>query len=209
MLTGFGPFGKDSVNPALLVVQELDGQTFTTKKGKKEIEYTIYSKEVPVVFGKAIDECIAAVKDIEPDLILSIGQAGGRPTLSLERVLINLSDAPIPDNEGNKPKDAPIEKKGPAAYFATINLQKSLETIKKADIPAVISNTAGAYVCNNIAYGTLHFLATTPEFAHIKYGFIHIPYMPSQVTTKPTPLPSMTLEQIKKAILITINTNII
>jgi len=208
LLTGFGPFGKDTVNPALITIQELSGKRLNAKKGKKQIEYEIISKEIPVVYGKAIEEFIASVNEVKPDLIISIGQAGGRPAISLERVGINVDDADIPDNEKQKLRDSPIIKNGPAAYFTTMDIRNTFNKIQKAGIPVIISNSAGTYVCNNLTYGALHFLATTPEYSHIKYLFIHIPFIPSQVAEKKQAHASMSLDLIKEAIKIAIEVNL-
>ena len=204
LLTGFGPFGNDKVNPALEVIKKLDKQELKIKKEA----IVISTIELPVVFGKAIEIFRKAVPKVNPELILSIGQAGGRAVIAIERVGININDASIADNEGNKPQDEYIEPSGPAAYFTTINIRKTCEEIKKAKIPALISNSAGTYVCNNIIYGALHFLMKTKKYSTIKYGFIHIPYIPSQIATKEKPIASMSLDNIIEAIKIAIRTNL-
>ena len=208
LLTGFGPFGKDTVNPALIAVQDLAGKQMNIKKGKKTIAYEVISKEIPVVYGKAIDEFVTCVNEVKPDLIISIGQAGGRPAISLERVGINVDDADFPDNEKQKLRDSPIIKDGPAAYFTTMDIRKTFNAIKKAGIPVIISNSAGTYVCNNLTYGALHYLASTPEYSHIKYLFIHIPFLPSQVAEKKQIYPSLSLDLVKEAIQIVIEINL-
>ncbi len=208
LLTGFGPFGKDSINPALLVVQELDNQKLILNKGRNNSEVKIVSKELPVVFSKTINEFITIVETTNPDLILSIGQAGGRMGISLERIGINVADADIIDNEKNKPRDEPIIRHGPAAYFTTINIRQTFHAIKEAGIPVMISNSAGTFVCNNLIYGALHFFASSKKFTKTKYGFIHIPYLPKQAAEKKKITPSMSLSLIKKAILIAIKANL-
>ncbi|MHA1125670.1 MAG: pyroglutamyl-peptidase I [Candidatus Heimdallarchaeota archaeon] len=209
LLTGFGPFGQDEMNPALEVIKELDGEILTiTNQATNEIKVKITTAELPVVFGKAISEFKKLVEKTKPDIILSIGQAAGRSVLSLERFGVNMNDTIYPDNEGNKPQDELIEESGPTAYFATIDLRKTLEALRKEGIPVLISNSAGTYVCNNIVYGSLHYLSTTKELSHIKYGFIHIPYLPTQAAEKQKPFPSLPLEIVKKAIKITIEVNL-
>ena len=208
LLTGFGPFGKESINPALLVIQELDNQKLVLNKGKNNPEAKIVSKELSVVFRKTINEFITIVETINPDLILSIGQAGGRMGISLERIGINVADADIADNEKNKPRDELIVRDGSVAYFTTINVRHTFNEIKEAGIPVRISNSAGTYVCNNLIYGALHYLTSSEKFSKIKYGFIHIPYLPKQAAEMKKITPSMPLSLIKKAILITIKTNL-
>ena len=200
LLTGFDPFGSDKINPSLELIKEFTGKEIAGTK--------IVTSKLPVVFGKAIDEFKKIVKETKPILILSLGQAGKRDAISIEKVGINLSDARIADNEGNKPLDEPIILEGPAAYFTTINVRKTYEKIKEAGIPVQISYSAGTYVCNNLTYGALHFLHTENLAETIKYGFIHIPYLPSQAAEKPMPPPSMSLELIKRAIEIAIVTNL-
>jgi pyroglutamyl-peptidase len=187
----------------------MDGEIISIKgQSGEESKAKIVTVELPVVFGKAITEFKKKVEETKPDFILSIGQAGGRSVLALERFGVNMNDTNSPDNEDNKPQDELIEKTGPTAYFTTIALRKTLEVLKKEGIPALISNSAGTYVCNNIVYGALHFLATTKEYSLIKYGFIHIPYLPSQVAEKQKPLPSLPLDIVKKAIRLTIKVNL-
>ncbi|NHJ84147.1 MAG: pyroglutamyl-peptidase I [Asgard group archaeon] len=207
LVTGFGPFGEDSRNPALEVIHQIDGME-NKSTINPQIEYKIFTKELPVVFGKAIEVLIDGIREINPDLIISIGQAGGRMGISLERIGINMADGRIADNEGNKPTDELIISDGPAAYFTTLALRETMEEIKQAGIPVVISDSAGLYVCNNVIYGALHFILTTKEYSHIKYGFIHIPYLPSQVAEKNKLLPSMSLEKIVEAVIIAIEVNI-
>ena len=209
LLTGFGPFGQDKVNPALEVIKEMDGEIISLKnQAGEEIEAEIVTAEMPVVFGKTILEFKNKVEETKPDLILSIGQAAGRSVLSLERFGVNMNDSVFPDNENNKPQDELIDESGPTAYFSTLALRETLEKLKKEGIPAVISNSAGTYVCNNLVYGALHFLATTKEYSHIKYGFMHIPYLPSQAAEKQKPFPSLPLEIVKKAIKFAIGVNL-
>lgn len=209
LLTGFGPFGQDKVNPALEVIKEMEGEIIALKdKSNDELKVKIITAELPVVFGKAITEFKKKVEEIKPDFILSIGQAAGRSVLALERFGVNMNDTIFPDNEDNKPQDELIEPTGPTAYFTTLALRKTQEVLNKEGIPALISNSAGTYVCNNIVYGALHFLTTTDEYSKIKYGFIHIPYLPGQAAEKQKPFPSLPLDIVKKAIRITIEVNL-
>ena len=205
LLTGFGPFGDDKINPALEVIKEFTNQ----KEETSTITYAIYVKELPVIFGEAIEVFKEAVIEIEPDLVLSIGQAGGSMGISLERIGINLNDARIADNKGKTPQDEKIEENGVDAYFTTIDIRTTFNALKAEGIPVIISNSAGTYVCNNLIYGALHFLSTSENFTKIKYGFIHIPYLPKQVSEKKKILPSMSLNLMKKAIKKIIEVNLI
>lgn len=130
-------------------------------------------------------------------MVLSIGQAGGRSEITVERIGINIDDCRIPDNEGNQPIDEPVVNGGPAAYFVTIPIKAIVEKIKAHKIPASISNTAGTFICNHVCYGVAHLAATrTAVGKPMKSGFIHIPFLPEQAIGKPALTPSMSLETI-------------
>lgn len=133
----------------------------------------------------------------KPDAIISLGQAGGRSCISIERVAINVDDAKIADNDGNKPIDKFIFEDGENAYFSTLPIKAMVEAIKAAKIPAEISNSAGTYVCNHLMYGILYKI--NKERLNIRAGFIHLPYIPSQVIEQPG-RPSMSLDDIVKGI---------
>lgn len=199
LLTGFDPFGKDKINPALELIK---------KMSKEEIPDAVLTTiSLPVVFGEAISELISSIEKTKPDLVISLGQAAGRMVVSIERIGLNMNDTDLADNANNKPKDELIAANGPAAYFTTINVRKTYQEIKKAGIPVSISNSAGTYVCNNIIYGVLHHLSNNNQ-NEIKYGFIHIPYLPSQAAEKSKPFASLPLEIIEKAVRIAIKVNI-
>ena len=173
LLTGFEPFGGESINPAKEAV----------KLVKDEIKgVQIVKCYVPVVFGKAIETVHEAMKKENPDAVLLIGQAGGRYEITPERVAINCDDGRIPDNEGNQPVDQPVMADGPAAYFSTLPIKKMVEYMKAANVPAAVSNTAGTYVCNHLMYGVLYYL--DKEFPGTIGGFMHVPFLHEQVMNK-------------------------
>jgi len=198
ILTGFEPFGGDSINPALEVIKVLE------KEPLPGVE--ILPLRLPVVFGKAIEEVIAAIKSFSPSLIISVGQAGGRPSISVERLGININNARIADNAGNQPRDEVIVADGPAAYFTTIDCQKTVEAIKEKDIPATISYHASTFVCNNLIYGTLHYLAS--HHLPIKFGFLHVPFLPEQAAKKEKEPPAMKLSSITESVKVAIKANL-
>lgn len=168
LLTAFDPFGGETVNPAQQAVAEV-----ADKIGNAEIVKLV----VPTVFGKAPQVVAEAIHAEKPDAVLCIGQAGGRPDLTVERIGINVDDARIADNAGNTPCDAPIVPEGPAAYFATLPIKAMVAAIREAGIPASVSNSAGTFVCNHLLYSVLHLTAGTS----VKAGFMHVPFLPSQV----------------------------
>ncbi len=77
----------------------------------------IIKLKLPTVFGKSIDILENALEKEKPDVVISIGQAGGRDKITVERVAINISDARIPDNKGNKPIDEIIFEDGWECIF--------------------------------------------------------------------------------------------
>jgi len=188
LITAFEPFGGEKVNPALEAMKLLPDMI-----GKSQI----LKLELPTIFSKSIEKVWQYIDVHKPDIIISLGQAGGRACISVERVAINVDDASIPDNYGNMPLDRPIFEDGENAYFSNLPIKNMVDAIKKAGIPAKISNTAGTYVCNHVMYGVLYKIHK--ENLDMKAGFIHVPYMPQQVINKPES-PSMSLENIVKAI---------
>lgn len=187
LITGFDPFGGETVNPAWEAVKKLPDRI---------TDYTLYKLEIPTVFGLAAETVLAKAAQTQPDLILCIGQAGGRAAVTPERIAVNIRDARIPDNAGNQPGGEQIAPDGPAAYFATVPVKEMAAAIENAGIAATVSNSAGAFVCNDTLYSLLHHYAHTD----VKVGFIHVPYLPEQGQ------PSMELESIVKALTIAIQT---
>jgi pyroglutamyl-peptidase len=188
LLSAFDPFDKDLVNPALEAVKRVPDVVNGTE---------IVKLEVPTVFRKSIDLLVAAIEKEKPDVVLCVGQAGGRFDVTPERVAINVDDARIPDNEGNQPV-GPIYEDGNAAYFATLPIKAMVKRIRDAGLPASVSNTAGTFVCNHLMYGLLYHIAKS--CSGIKGGFIHVPFIPEQVVNRPSPAPSMALADITRAL---------
>ena len=175
LITGFQPFDGESVNPALEVAKGLQGKTING--------YEVIAREIPVVRFEALKAVQAEIEELQPNAVITIGQAGGRPDITVERVGINIDDFRIPDNKGNQPIDEPIVAGGPVAYWATLPIKKMVANVKAQGIPASVSNSAGTYVCNHLLYGLLHYLTTQGKTA-IPAGFIHIPYLPEQMAVR-------------------------
>lgn len=188
LLTGFDPFGGEQINPALEAVKRLNC--------KKTSNVKLVAYEIPTVFSKSIQHVISAIEKEQPDVVICIGQAGGRTQITPERIAINVDDARIPDNEQQQPIDEPIVQNGPAAYFSTLPIKKMVEAMRTAGIPAAVSNTAGTFVCNHLFYGLMHYLQFYSP--HIRGGFIHIPYLPEQ--TLNSSAPSLCLDHIVKGL---------
>ena len=188
LVTGFDPFGGEPVNPAIESVKLLPD----TIAGAEIIKL-----EIPTVVHKSLAKIDAKIAECDPDVILSIGQAGGRPDITVERIGINCDDCRIPDNEGNQPVDEPVFADGPAAYFSALPIKAMVENIHMAGIPASISNTAGTFICNHVLYGVRYLCEH--KYPGKKSGFIHIPFMTSQCVDKKN-MPCMSLDEIVKGL---------
>ncbi len=194
LVTGFEPFGGESINPAFEAVMQL----------KDFLEdHIIIKKSLPVVFRESLDRLDALIESEDPDVILCVGQAGGRTQISIERVGINIDDARIADNHNKMPIDVFINPMGPVAYFSNLPIKAISQAISASGIPASVSNTAGTFVCNHVLYGLMDMIAQ--KYPLKKGGFIHVPYVPEQVTQTPG-VPSMHLSDIIKALEIAIIT---
>ena len=181
LITGFDPFGGAAVNPSWQAVRQLPDRVG---------DFELCKLEIPTVFDLATRVVLEKAAQFLPDVILCVGQAGGREAVTPERIGVNIRDARIADNAGNQPKGEFVASDGPAAYFATVPVEKMAMAMEAAGIRATVSNSAGAFVCNDTLYGILHHYAGT----EVRCGFIHVPYIPEQGS------PSMELEQITHAL---------
>ena len=167
LITGFDAFGGSEENPSWLAVSQLPDSVggFTLKKCM-----------IPTVFGRAAQEVLAAAEDFQPDVILCVGVAAGRDAVTPERIAVNIRDARIPDNAGNQPVGEFVVADAPAAYFSTVPVAAMAQAIRDAGVPGTVSNSAGAFVCNDTLYLLLHHFAGTAT----RVGFIHVPAAPHQ-----------------------------
>lgn len=186
LLTGFEPFGGESINPSWLAVKALHG--------RQVLRHTVVAAQLPTVFDASLHELRALLHQHRPALVICVGQAGGRAPLSLERVAINVNDAPIADNAGAQPVDTLVQAGAPAAYFTTLPIKAMLAALREEGVPAEVSQTAGTFVCNHVFFGLMHALATQPEFGHARGGFVHVPWLPEQGS------PSMPLDDIVRGL---------
>lgn len=190
IVTGFDPFGGEKINPSIECVKALP-----------EIEgVELIRLELPTVFKESAKRLNEVINDVKPDAVLSVGQAGGRAGITMERIAINVDDARIPDNISQQPIDEAIQLDGEAAYFTTLPIKRIVKAIREAGISAEVSNSAGTFVCNHIMYQAL--FAATKADKPFKAGFMHIPFIPEQTTDKP----SLPLEESTKALQIAIET---
>ncbi|MBS0428308.1 MAG: pyroglutamyl-peptidase I [Proteobacteria bacterium] len=199
LLTGFEPFGGEAINPSWEAVRALDG----CRVG----DATVHSRRIACVFGQALRELDAAIDELQPTLVIAVGQAGGRAEITPERVAINVDDGRICDNAGCQPIDEPVVAGAPAAYFSTLPIKAIVRDLRAAGVPASVSNSAGTFVCNHLFFGLMHRLATRGP-AGLRGGFIHIPFLPEQAARWPGQ-PSMALAAVVDALRIAVSTSLV
>ncbi|MBX9598100.1 MAG: pyroglutamyl-peptidase I [Burkholderiales bacterium] len=185
LITGFAAFGGEKINPSWEAVKQLDQLIID--------EYQLIARQLPCSFTESSEHLIKLLEELQPQIVLNIGQAGGRLDISLERVAINLDDARIADNLGAQPIDQTIIKNAPSAYFTNLPLKALLQAARNNGIPASISYSAGTFVCNHVFYTLMHWINMLNPA--IKGGFIHIPYLPEQAAALGAQ-PSMTQETV-------------
>ena len=189
LVTGFGPFGGEPINPALEAIKLLEGRVIGGCR--------IVTRELPVTRFESIEVLVQHIRDTNPALVLAVGQAGGRLEITPERIAINVDDFRIPDNGGFQPIDEPVVAGAPAAYWSTLPIKAMVVAMRKAGIPASVSNSAGTFVCNHLFFGLMDHLAQYG--GKIRGGFAHIPYLPEQAARVGSQ-PSMSVETIVKGL---------
>lgn len=194
LITAFEPFGKDTINPTEAILDRIPDFLYDVK---------VIKQTLPVVYNHAFERLVPLIEKHNPELILLLGLAKGRSHVSLERIAINVSDGKIPDNLGTELSHETIETNGPDGLFSTLPLKTIEKRFKQRQQTAVISNTAGTYVCNNLYYKTLHYVKTFSKKA--KVGFIHVPATPAMVYDQ-AGIPSMRVSEMYEAIMTIIDT---
>lgn len=174
LVTGFDPFGGESVNPAFEAVKLLPD----TIAGAEIIKL-----EIPTVFSKCGPAVEAGIEKYNPDVVVNVGQAGGRSCVTIEKVAINLAEARIPDNAGEQPRDAAIQADGKNAYFSLLPVNAIVQNIRAHGLPCHVSYSAGTYVCNAVMYEVLYMIEK--KYQNMRAGFIHVPFASEQVVDKP------------------------
>lgn len=178
LVTGFEPFGGDTINPSAEIARQLHGTIIAGSP--------VTGALLPCVFGAALTELKRQLDRVRPGLVLCLGQAGGRAEITPERVAINVDDARIPDNAGRQPVDRPVVRGGPAAYWSTLPIKAIVADLRARGIPAAVSQTAGTYLCNHVFYGLQHALRRRKG---VRGGFIHVPWLPEQAPPGQPSLP--------------------
>ena len=194
LLTGFEPFGGESINPSAEIARLLHGTSIAG--------HEVVGALLPCVFGASVTELKKQIRMVKPALVICVGQAGGRADITPERVAINVDDARIADNAGRQPVDRAIAGKGPAAYWSTLPVKAIMAALQSRGIPASVSQTAGTFVCNHVFYGLMHGLRGRKD---IRGGFIHVPFLPEQAKAGQPMLP---LEKMTEGIVLAIGTAI-
>lgn len=188
LVTGFDPFGGESINPAFeaikLIPDNIEGAE-------------VFKVEIPTVFKESCEKLDQSIAEIKPDIVLCVGQAGGRFDITVERVAINIDDARIKDNKGNQPIDEIIYNDGKTAYLSNLPIKAMVKNITDNNIPCSVSNTAGTFVCNHLMYGLMYLI--DKKYPDIKGGFVHVPFINEQVMDKRN-MPYMSVEHIAKAL---------
>lgn len=198
LLTGFAPFGGESQNPSWDAVKQLQGFT-------PDDETQVQTIELPCVFHESLKMLRQAIQQLDPVLVIAVGQAGGRSAMSLEKVAINYQDARIADNAGQQPTGEAVMPGEATAYFATLPLKAIVQALRGQGIPAEISFSAGTFVCNHVFYGLMQALEHQPQ---VKAGFIHIPYAPEQAARHPGSA-SMAISMVVKALQLVIEQSLL
>lgn len=186
LLTGFDAFGGQTVNPSWLAVKALHG--------RQVLGHRIVAAQLPTVFGASLQALDALLDAHRPALVICVGQAGGRAAISLERIAINVDDAPIADNAGAQPVDTPVRANAPAAYFTGLPVKAMHAALQAEGLAVEVSQTAGTFVCNHVFYGLMHALATRRALRRTRGGFVHVPWLPEQGT------PALALDAIVRGL---------
>jgi pyroglutamyl-peptidase len=182
LVTGFEPFGGERTNPSWEVAKHLDGARFGSA--------IVKALRLPVDCKRAARAIEGAVERTRPAAVLGLGQAGGRPVLSLEKVAINVADERAGREIEGGLSGKPIVPDGPDAYFSRLPLAAVVRALKRRNIPVGLSLSAGVYVCNTAMYAGLHALRRRRE---VPAGFIHLPYEAAQAA-RHRAVPSMSLD---------------
>lgn len=175
LVTGFEPFEQQEVNASWAAVSAVAADWDEAAEGAR-----LVTELLPVSFARAPRRLAELLVDVRPDLVVCVGEAGGRSAVSVERVAVNVQDARIPDEDGAQPVDAPVVRGGDVAYFSSLPVKACLAALQDAGVPGEVSNTAGTYVCNTVAYALADALAAG-RAPGARGGFVHVPRLPEQV----------------------------
>lgn len=190
VITGYEPFGGDTYNPSMELAKNLDGKEYK--------DYIFRYATIPVNRKQCLKAVEKALSDFSPSIMICTGLAGGHSAIAVERAALNVTDFPIPDNEGYVSLNEAIDPEGPAAYFSTLPIRAIVKKIREAGVPAYVSNSAGTFCCNMVMYGLLNYIAK--HSLPIRAGFIHVPFTPEMAADKMELFPTMDLTTMTKAL---------
>ena len=181
LITGFDSFNGAGTNPSWEAVKQLPDTLG---------DFVLCKLQLPTLYRRAAEILTKKAAEIQPAVIISVGQAGGRDAVTPERIAVNIRDSRTADNSGLILSGERIDPLGPAAYFTTLPVEAMAAAIRDAGIPAAVSNTAGTFVCNDVMYSLLHHYRDSS----VRVGFIHVPYLPEQGS------PNLPLERTVRAL---------
>lgn len=194
LITGFEAFDGATVNPSAQIAAALDGRMIAGRR--------VTGAVLPCVFGGSVVALKRWLRAVKPELVICVGQAGGRAEITPERVAINVDDARIADNAGAQPVDVPVVRGGPAAYWSTLPIKAIVAALRERAIPASVSQTAGTFVCNHVFYGLMRALARRKG---VRGGFVHVPFLPEQARRGE---PSLALEAMIGALAVAVEVSL-
>lgn len=192
LVTGFEPFDGLAVNPSGAIVEALAQMP----PGRHAVE--LVTEILPTEFRAAGDRIVSLIRELRPQAVVSVGLAASTSAIRLERHALNLNDSLRPDNGGDLATGRLIDPDGPIGYWSTLPLDAMLTALKARDIPSIITNHAGAYVCNHVFYTARREIERLGWA--IPSGFIHVPLMTEQAVTPPAPGASLPLATMVDAI---------
>lgn len=175
LLTAFEPFEGQPVNASWSAVRGVADGWDEPAEGA-----ALVTALLPVSFARAPRRLAELLAEVRPDLVVCVGEAGGRSAVGVERVAVNVQDARIPDEDGAQPVDLPVVPGGDVAHLSSLPVKACLAAVLAAGVPGEVSNTAGTYVCNTVAYALADLLAAG-RAPGARGGFVHVPRLPEQV----------------------------
>lgn len=191
LITGFEPFGGAELNPSEMVARALEGRRIAGR--------LVVTRVLPVETHGMRDRLQSVLQETDAEVVVSLGQAGGRTAVAIERVAINVLDFEQPDNAGIMRTKTPICRNGPDARIATLPFEQIVERWIADGIPGYVSNSAGAYICNQLLYELLGISEGAPR--PFTAAFVHLPYLPTQASAAGAESsPSMSLDLMIRAV---------
>ncbi len=187
LITAFDPFGGESINPSQEAVARIPARIGDSQ---------IVKLTVPTSFARSFETVRSAIEKENPDYVVMVGQAGGRTEITPEKQALNRIDARIPDNDGFQPSGQTIIADAPEAYQSTLPVEQFVQALSDSGVPARLSETAGAFVCNYLFFRVMDYLKAD---SHTKAGFVHIPYETGQLQGKPDAF-AMPIEEIVRGL---------